>query len=161
MGNNDTLCTIDDEGTCLCHQGKVAHENVCLLHLTCLTVGETNIDLQGCCVVDITLLALFHRVLGLGGVQGVGNKLDQKVTGEVSDRGDFTQHLIQTFLQEPLIGLGLDLHQIGQVEVEAGTGEGLSRVFTETMIFQIDHESNHSIRILMCVDGGRDAVEAY
>ena len=50
------------------------------------------------------------------------------------------QNLGEALLKEPLVGLGLDLHQVGQLQIETGAGEGLTDILTESLIFQIDHE---------------------
>ena len=40
----DTLRSVDDEGSRLCHQGQVAHENLMLIDLICLFVMKTDSD---------------------------------------------------------------------------------------------------------------------
>ena len=67
-------------------------------------------------------------------------ELDEEVAREIGDGGYLVQNLGQAFLEEPLVGLGLDLYQIGQLQIEAGAGEGLTYVLAESLIFQIDHE---------------------
>ena len=138
LGDDDTLGTVDNKGTVFGHEGELTHKDIGLLDLTRLLVGEADIDLEGSSVVNISLLALLHGVVRLG-VQAIGDELDQQVSGEISDGGDLVQDLGQALLEEPLIGLRLDLHKVGQLQIEAGTGEGFTGVLAESLIFQLDH----------------------
>ena len=69
----------------------------------------------------------------------IRDKIDGKLSGEVGDGRYVTQHFHESFLEEPVKGLGLDLYKVGQFQIETGTGEGHSRVCSEFLLFYIDH----------------------
>ena len=65
LGDNNTLCTVDDEGPAVGHQREVPHEDLLLFDLVGLTVAETHSNLQGSSICGITGLALFHVIFGI------------------------------------------------------------------------------------------------
>ena len=139
LGNDNALCTVDHKGSRLGHEREIAHEDVGLLDLARLLVGQADVDLEGCGVVNVALLALLHRILGVLVIQGKGNEFDHQIAGIVGNRGGIAQNLHQTLVLKPLVGLRLDLDQIRQRVVEVGSREALSGVLTKLLILQIDH----------------------
>ena len=73
LGNDNSLSTVDDEGSAFGHQREFTHVNIGLLDLAGLLVGEAYVYLKGGGVVYVTLLALLNGVLGLG-INRIGNK---------------------------------------------------------------------------------------
>ena len=62
LGNDDTLGTIDDEGTGIGHQGEISHVDVGFLDLAGDLVDEPGAHAQGGGIVYIPLLALQQGV---------------------------------------------------------------------------------------------------
>ena len=139
LRNDDTLGTVDDEGTRFGHQGEITHKDVRLLDLARLLVCQTNVDLQGCGVVDVSLLALLDGILRVFIIQGIGNKLDHQIARIVGNGRSITKHLHESLFLEPFVGFRLDLYQIGQRIVEPRSGKAFSCVLTKLLIFYVDH----------------------
>ena len=68
--------------------------------------------LMGAAYVASPGLTLLHVVLG-GLVHGVVDKGQLQITGVVGDPGDILKDLPQSLIQEPLVGLLLNLQQFG------------------------------------------------
>ena len=62
LADDNTLCAVDHESTGLCHQRKVAHENLMLIDLVSLLVVKSDLDLQRCRISCISFFALFGIV---------------------------------------------------------------------------------------------------
>ena len=94
------------------HEGEIAHEDLLLLDLAGLLVMQAHLHLHGGGIGGVTGLALLHVVLGLL-VHGVINEAQLQITGIVRDHIHIGKHLFQAGLQKPLVGILLDLQQIG------------------------------------------------
>jgi len=128
LRNDNTLCTVDNESACGCHNREVTHEDVGLLNFTGKSVGEANRYLKGGCIVRIALLAFFNGVLRLL-IKRVVNKLYEQIACVIRDGGNVFQHLHQTGLQEPTEGILLDLDQVGESDRLIDLRETHSRFF--------------------------------
>ena len=156
LGHNDALGAVDDKGARLGHEWELTHKDIRLLDLAGLLIRQPDVDLEGRGVVDVPLLALLHGIVGLV-AQRVGDELDKKIAGKVGNGGHLMQDLGQSLPEEPGVGAGLDLHQIRQLQVEAGAGKRFPDVLAELLVFQLNHvqQSLHSFMIGRC--GGREA----
>ena len=65
LADDDALRAVDDEGSCIGHERKIAHEDFLLLDLPRLTVDQAHVDAQGRRECNIPLLALVKLVLRL------------------------------------------------------------------------------------------------
>ena len=63
LRNDNTLGTVDNEGSVLGHKREIALVYIGLLDLTGLLVGQSDVDLERCGVVDVALLALLDGIL--------------------------------------------------------------------------------------------------
>ena len=115
LGDNDTLCAVDDEGAAVGHEREIAHENLLLLDLVGLFVVQTHANLDGLCVRCVALLALLHGVLGRL-VHGVVEETQFEIAGIVGNGIDIAEHLAQALAQKPLIGILLDLEHVRQFQ---------------------------------------------
>ena len=118
LADDNTLRSIDHEGACLCHKREVAHEDFMFIDLVLLLIDQTDPDFERCCIGSIALLALFNRILHIGRIcaQLVVDKLQAQLTAVVLNRGDVIESFLQTFLQEPVIGILLNLDQVRHLE---------------------------------------------
>ena len=121
LGNDCTLGTIGDKGAGIGHEREVAHEDLLLLDLAGLLIEQTGSDVQGRCIRSVPFLTFFNGILG-GFVQAVVHKLQHEIAGIVLDSGNIVEDFVQTFLQEPVVRVFLDLDQIGHANhfVDAG-----------------------------------------
>ena len=121
LGNDCTLGTIGDKGAGIGHEREVAHEDLLLLDLAGLLIEQTGSDVQGRCIRSVPFLTFFNGVLGVF-VQAVVHKLQHEIAGIVLDSGNIVEDFVQTFLQEPVVRVFLDLDQIGHANhfVDAG-----------------------------------------
>ena len=103
LGNDHTLCSVDDESTVWRHQWHIAHENVLFFDVfhrfcTCLFVDikddQAQSHLQRCAVGHITLLTFLNVILWL--FQIVVNKLKNGGLIEIFDWKDGLKHAFDT-----------------------------------------------------------------
>jgi hypothetical protein len=86
-----------------------------------LPLDELGLDEQGRGVGDVLVAALLLGVLGL--LELVGLEAQLELLGEVLDRRDFLQDLLETLIQEPVERLSLDAHEVGKREDLVELGE--------------------------------------
>ena len=125
LGDNDTLCAVDDEGAAVGHEREIAHENLLLLDLVGLFVVQTHANLDGLCVRCVALLALLHGVLGRL-VHGVIEEAQLKVAGVVGNGIDVAENLAQTLTKEPFVGILLDLEHVRDLQNLVLLGKALA-----------------------------------
>ena len=135
LGNDNTLGTVDHEGTGLGHQGEVPHVDLVLLDLPRLLIGKTDEHLKRRLVGRISLLALLHRILR-GGVDREIDKFNREVARIVVDGRDVPQDLHHTLLAEPLKGFLLYLDEVRHFQGLVDLGKAESRGFTELLGLQ-------------------------
>ena len=134
LGDDDTLGAVDDKGTAVGHERKVAHENLLLLDLLGFPVAEADLHLERSGVCGVPCLALLLIVFRLL-VHGVVDKAKLQIPGVVSDGVHVFKDLSQARLQKPLVGTLLDLQQIGHLPDLLGARKTLSQGFAIEDIF--------------------------
>ena len=115
LGDDYALRAVNDKGAPLGHQREIAHEDLLLLDLARLFVQQTDPDLDGLGIRRVALFALFDGVLCLV-LHGVVQEGELQIAGVVGDRRYILEYLLQAFFQEPVVGVALDLQQIGHVD---------------------------------------------
>ena len=66
LAYDDTLGSVDNERTCLGHEGEVAHEYLMVLnYILVLFIVKSNFNLEGRRVSRITFLTLFNGILNV------------------------------------------------------------------------------------------------
>jgi hypothetical protein len=100
LRDDDALGAVDDEGAAVGHEREIAHEDLLLLHLTGLFVDEPDLDEERRLVGHVLFLALLYGVLGVAEL--VAAELDSQVSGEVLDRRDIRERLIEALGEEPV-----------------------------------------------------------
>ena len=121
LGDDDTLGAVDDEGAPLGHDREVPHEDFLLLDLAGHLVDEGGLDEQRLAVGDVAVTALL-----LGGLEVLELMLAEvelELLGEVLDRGDFLEDLLEALVQEPVERLPLDAHEVGKRQDLVELGE--------------------------------------
>ena len=154
LRNDNALRAVDDKGTVLGHQREVAHEYLLDDRRTCSLVEKADGHAERCGVVNVSLLALLYRVLGLG-VYRVVDELDLEISRIIGDRGDITKNFHQSLTAEPLVGLLLNINEIRQVQSLIDLGKAHTCVLTE--LLGLYHLNNHSIHIKVFGKNGAPA----
>jgi len=95
LADDNTLCAVDHESTGLCHQRKVAHENLMLIDLVSLLVVKSDLDLQRCRISCISFFALRNCVLYIVLTQCKIYKLQAQMTAVISDWRDIIENFFQ------------------------------------------------------------------
>ena len=144
LADDGALCTVDDKGAGVGHQGEVAHEDLLVLHLSGLLVQQTGGDAQGCCIGHVALLALLDAVLRLL-VEAEVHKAQCQIAGVVLNGADVVEDLLQAFVQEPLIRVLLDLDQVRHTDDFVDVGEAHALGFAELDGLDFHHKINHSL----------------
>ena len=150
LGDDDTLRAVDDEGAAVGHHGEVAHEDLLLLDLVGLGVAQTNPNLDGLGVGGVPLLALLDGVLGPV-LHGVIQEGKLQLAGEVRNGAHIPEHLPQSLVQEPLVGVLLDLEHVGDFQNFLVLRVGLTHGLAEHLVPDHCHMDHHS---LSCRLGG-------
>ncbi len=112
LADHHALGAVDDEGAMLGHHGEVPHEDLLLLDLAGGLVDEHGLDEQGRAEGLTLILALVLGELLL--LELVLAEVELELFGEVLDRRDLFEDLPQTLCEEPVEGLTLDPHEIGE-----------------------------------------------
>ena len=117
LGDHNPLRSIDDKCPLVCHDGKIAHEDFLLFHLTRLVVDEPNHHLQGCSVCRIPVLTLLHGIFRriLRRIQLVVEKLQYKIPRIVFNGRNVRKDFAQPFADKPIVRFRLDLNEIWHV----------------------------------------------
>ena len=110
LGDDHTLGPVDDEGAPPGHDREVPHEDFLLLDLAGHLVDEGGLDEERLAVSDVAVTALFLR--GLEVLELMLAEVELELLGEVLDRGDFLEDLLEAFVQEPVERLPLDAHEV-------------------------------------------------
>ena len=111
LADDHALGAVDDEGAGLGHEREIAHEDLLLLDLLRLVVVQPHVDLERSGIGGVARLALLHVVLG-GLIHLVADEAQLKIARVVGDRGDVGEHLLQSLVEEPPVGLLLELQKI-------------------------------------------------
>ena len=149
LGDDDTLGAVDDKGAGLGHQGEVAHEDLLLLDLLGLLVAQAHPDLDGGGVRGVPGLALLHVVLG-GLIHGVVDEAQLQVARVVRDGGHILEDFPQAGVQEPLVGMLLDVQQVGHLQnllvagIALAQGLAVVDVLDHAVEVVVDHSENHT-----------------
>ncbi len=131
LADDDALGPVDDEGRILGHERNVAQEDFLFDNLIVLTIDQGDFDVEGDCVSEIALKALFLRVLGfaktIGKVKprllrGTPRQVQAELTVVAFDWRNFVKQIAQPFFQQPAIGLQLHFHQARQRQGAVDTG---------------------------------------
>ena len=112
LGDHHALCAVDDKGAGFGHKREIAHKDFLLLQLLGLLIAQAHADLQGSGVVDVPGLALLHIIFWRF-VHAEVNKAQLQGTRIVADDAHIGEHLPQSGVQEPLVGVLLNLQQVG------------------------------------------------
>ena len=144
LADDGALCTVDDKGAGVGHQGEVAHEDLLVLHLAGLLVQQTGGDAQGCCIGHVALFALFDAVLGLF-IETEVHEAQCQIAGVVLNGADVVEDLFQALVQEPLIRVLLDLDQVRHTDDFVDVGEAHALGFAELYGLDFHHKINHSL----------------
>ena len=115
LRDDDALGAVDDEGAAVGHHGEIAHEDGLLLDLAGVLLQELHPHFDGLGIGGVALLALLHGVLRAL-VHGEVLEGQLQVAGVVGDGADVAEDLLEPFVQEPVVGILLDLEQIGHFE---------------------------------------------
>ena len=144
LGDDDTLGTIDHKGTAVGHNGEISHEDLLLLDFVGLGVPQADPHLDGPCVGSIPLLALLDGVLGLV-VHGVIQEAQLKLAGEISNDAYILENLPEAFIQEPLIGVLLNLQHVRHLQDFLILCVALTQSLAKHLVFDHCHIDHHSL----------------
>ena len=144
LADDGALCTVDDKGAGVGHQGEVAHEDLLILHLAGLLVQQTGGDAQGCCIGHVALFALFDAVLRLF-IETEVHEAQCQIAGVVLNGADVVEDLFQALVQEPLIRVLLDLDEVRHTDDFVDVGEAHALGLAELDGLDFHHKINHSL----------------
>ncbi|CDE13732.1 putative uncharacterized protein [Ruminococcus sp. CAG:330] len=115
LGDDNTLCAVDDKSAAVGHQRKVAHVDFGFLDLAGCIISQTSGHTERCCVGDISFFALCDGVLR-GSVDPIVNKIQNPVAVIVRNGRNVTKDLFQSLFPEPVVRVLLYLNQVRHFE---------------------------------------------
>ena len=125
LRHDHALGAVDDERAPVGHEGEVTHEDLLAADLAGLLVDEAHLDRQRRRVGQILLAALFDRVVRLDVLKrlsrlpptkGVRTEVDGECSGEIHDRRDVVDRFAESLIEEPFVGLPLDVDEMRNFE---------------------------------------------
>ena len=143
LGNNDTLCTVDDEGAAWCHDRKITHKDVLLFYLSGFLVQQACTNAQRSRIGRVTLFALFDGVFW-GLVKTVVNKVEHQIALIVRNLGNILKYFLQSLLKKPFVGVFLHLDQVWHFQNLIDPRKAHSNIFTQMYRLNIHHRLIHS-----------------
>ena len=114
LGDDDALRSVDDERAVVRHQRQVAHEHFLIEHLIFHLIDKADLDAQRKRIRRVAVAALFLVILGFV-AESVIEKIELEVVGVIGDRGKVLEYLADTFLNERVVAVLLNVHEIGNV----------------------------------------------
>ena len=112
LRDDNTLCTVDNEGSVIGHKREITKEDLSRLKLARRLVGKADTHLHVSIVGHRSVLTLLDGI-SRGRIKGVVGKLDRKIAGSINYRGYVAKHLVESLLEEPFIGVSLHLDKVG------------------------------------------------
>ncbi len=105
LADHHPLGAVDDEHPVVVHHREVAEEDLLFLDLTGLAVEEAGGDEQGPGVVRVPLFGVLDAHQRFA--EAMIGQLQRQGAGEVLDRGDLFEDLLQSLIEKPLEGVVL------------------------------------------------------
>ena len=94
LAYNNTLCAIDDKRAGSRHKRQISHKDVMLADLFCLIIMKSYLDLKGCSVSCISLLALFDGIFHIVSAQFKADKFQAQIAIVIRDGRNIPEHFI-------------------------------------------------------------------
>ena len=116
LADDNTLSTIDNKSTCLCHQRKISHKDLMLVNLISLLIIKPYSDFQRCCISCITFFTLINRIFCIFLAECKIHKFQTQMTIVICDRGNIIEYLFQSFVKKPLIGIFLNFNEVRHLQ---------------------------------------------
>ena len=138
LGNDDALGAVDHERAGGGHQGEIAHEDFGLLDFSRFLIEEARGHTEGRGIRGVAFLTLGNRVIGLF-VELVVHKVQHEIPVEIRDAGHIVEYLLEALLEEPVVGILLDLDQVRHLENLVDVSEAHARVFAKLYRLNIHH----------------------
>ena len=114
LGDDDALRTVDDERAVLRHERKIAHEYFLVENFVLHLVHEADFHPQRKRVRRVAVAAFLLVVFRLV-AETMVEKVKLKVVGVVGNRGKILEYLADTFLNERIVAVLLNLYEVGNV----------------------------------------------
>ncbi len=151
LTNDNTFCTVYDEGTCIGHKREISHEDLLVLDLAGFLIQQTSCNAQRGSIGNVPLLTFLNGVLGLA-VQAIIHKAQRQITGVILNSADIVENLSQAFVQKPLVRIFLNLDQVRHLDDFVDVGKAHPLGFAEFYGLDFHHKINHSL-LLYSTDG--------
>ena len=119
---DDALRTVNYKSTAVCHQRKVAHENLGFFDLAGFLIQQAGRYPKSRSVGSIAFLAFLYAVVRLV-IQFIVYKIEYQISGIIRDAGNIAENLFQALFQKPLVGILLHLDQVRHVQDFINPGE--------------------------------------
>ena len=144
LGDDDSLCAVDNKGAAVGHDGELTHKYLGLLYCTRLLVEQTHSDAHGGCIGSVALLALLHGVFSLL-VNAIVYKGQHPVAGVVGDFRYVAEHLLESGVEKPFVRVLLNLDEIGHLHDFFDLAEAHARGRSFFDGLNIQHRPIHSV----------------
>ena len=149
LGDDDTLAAVDDEGAAVGHNGELTHEDLLLLDLIGGGVAQADPHLHGPGIGGVSVDALFNGILGLV-PHGEIQEGQLQLSAEVRNCANVPEDLLQALVQEPLIGILLNLQKVWHFQDFVIFGVALTEGLAKHLILDHCHIRHHSLSYGIC-----------
>ena len=150
LGNDDALRAVDHEGAAVRHQREIAHENLLVLDFAGLLVVQADANLDGLCISCVAFLAFFDGVLRLL-VKRIVKEGQFQIARVIGDRRDVVEYLAQPLVQEPVVGILLNLQEVRHLKNFLILGIAFALCLPVLHVLDL-HMGHHSLSVLIgCV----------
>ena len=112
LAYNNTLSTVNHKGTGICHQGQVAHEYLVFVHFIFIFIVQSYLYLKWCGVSCIPFFTLLDGIFNIILTQCKVNEFQTQMSCKVCYRRDIIKRFPESFVEEPLVGVFLNLNQV-------------------------------------------------
>ena len=115
LGNDDAFRAVDDKGAVFRHEREITHKDFLIDHLFLHFVHEADFHAQGKSVRRVAVAAFFFVIFRFA-AEFMIQKIQFKVVGIIGDRGEILEDLADTLVDKGIVGILLDLHEVGDID---------------------------------------------
>ena len=115
LRHDNAFRAVDNKGTVLRHQRKIAHEHVLFQHLVLHLIDEAHLHAKGQGVRGVAVAAFFFVVLGLI-PERVVEEIQLEVVGKVGNGREILEDVADALVDKGIVAFLLNLDEIGNVD---------------------------------------------
>ena len=117
LADDNTLSSVDDEGTGLGHKREITHKYLMNLdNVFVFFIMKPYLDFKRCRICRITFLAFLDSVLNVISAELEVDKFKTQLSVIIFDGRNIPEYLMKTFSKEPIIRILLNLNKVRHLQ---------------------------------------------